>query len=574
MAFERRSTVASLVAISVAWLIASAGTRAQDVPPPPRLPAQEPSGGPAPGQPAVPSPTTPPGASTSLSREEQLEARVRQLEAIVNQLQYQMTNSSVMAPAAGATLAPGGDASAGVGAPEALGGTGGQTGGSRTGPGVPGQSFPPVPNVQPRFQVPATLDNRPGHVRFGPGFEIASDDEEFIMQFHNLTQFDFRGYLEGNQYPVHDGFGIPRQWWMFSGHITKEIGYFTSLANGFDTITLLDVFVDFNYDKRLQFRAGRFKTPFTYEFFIEPIQGLITPERSLFFNNFGQNRDQGIMPYGQLFDADNGVSRVQYAAGLFNATRNSYAPTQDGKWFSGFVNFHPFGGWEGSIFENFNVGGSVFTGNNSQPAVPSTFRTVQATTGNSAFGIPFLTLANNTMQSGPMAFWDLHAAWFYQQLALVSEWQSGFQDYALNTNQATRSMHTRVPVQSFYVLAGYLLTGETRSQYGVVKPFRPFSLRPGEFGPGAWEIFGRYNYLDIGDQIFSNGLASTEGNANRVWMTDVGVIWHLNQYVKMFFDWNHAEFNNGVTYNTTNNVPKGATQSTSNTLWWRLQLFF
>ena len=57
-------------------------------------------------------------------------------------------------------------------------------------------------------------------------------------------------------------------------------------------------------------------------------------------------------------------------------------------------------------------------------------------------------------------------------------------------------------------------------------------------------------------------------------MTDVGLTWHMNQYVKMFLDWNHDEFNNGVTYNNTNNVAKGKTQSTSNTLWWRLQLFF
>ena len=81
-----------------------------------------------------------------------------------------------------------------------------------------------------------------------------------------------------------------------------------------------------------------------------------------------------------------------------------------------------------------------------------------------------------------MAFWDLHLAWFYQQLAVVGEWQSGYQDYAFNNNEATRSMHTHVPVQSFYVLAGYMLTGETRSQYGVVKPLRPFSLRPVKFG--------------------------------------------------------------------------------------------
>ena len=59
----------------------------------------------------------------------------------------------------------------------------------------------------------------------------------------------------------------------------QGFGYFLSFANGFDTFCLLDVFLDFQFDPRLVVRAGRFKTPFTYEFLVEPIQGLILPER-------------------------------------------------------------------------------------------------------------------------------------------------------------------------------------------------------------------------------------------------------------------------------------------------------
>ncbi len=501
---------------------------------------------------------------------------------MVNQLQYQVNNGQTagggpaMGPGLSASygpgaespvqegpLGPGGRAGTGVG-------TGGLTGGRSGGPGVPGQSFPPVPPVSPRFDVPAPLDDFKGHVRFGPGFEIASDDEEWIMQFHNLTQFDYRGYLLGGQNPTHDTFILPREWWMWNGHLTKEIGYFVSMAQGVDTINGLDIFADFNYDRRLQIRAGRFKTPFTYEFFVEPIQGLIIPERSVFFNNFGQNRDEGIMSYGQLFSNDKGVSKVQYAAGIFNGNRNGFISLQDGRWFSGYLNFHMFGDAEGSILENLNVGGSVLAGGNSQPLAFPQYRTIQATTGNAAVGNPFLTFSDKAQLSGPMAFWDLHVAWFYQQLAVISEWQSGYQDYALNTSPATKAMRTHVPIGSFYTELGYLLTGETRSQVGIVKPLNPFSIRPGQFGLGAWEIFGRYDYLDIGSQIFTNGIASTVGNANRLYMTDVGVTWHMNQYVKMFFDWNHVGYNNPVTLNTQNH--KMGIQN--DTLWWRLQLFF
>ena len=100
---------------------------------------------------------------------------------------------------------------------------------------------------------------------------------------------------------------------------------------------------------------------------------------------------------------------------------------------------------------------------------------------------------------------------------------------------------THLPVDSFYVQASYLLTGETRSGTGIVKPQNPFSLKSGKFGLGAWELTGRYSHLDIGSEVFKNGLADPNLWANRVYMTDVGFNWHINQYLKFMFDWEHSD---------------------------------
>src|SRR5437764_6985530 len=66
-----------------------------------QIPQQEPFGGAAPRAtaPAVPSPTTPPisAAPGSVSREAQLEERVRQLESMVNQLSNQMRQGGTTA---------------------------------------------------------------------------------------------------------------------------------------------------------------------------------------------------------------------------------------------------------------------------------------------------------------------------------------------------------------------------------------------------------------------------------------------------------------------------------------------
>jgi hypothetical protein len=56
---------------------------------------------------------------------------------------------------------------------------------------------------------------------------------------------------------------------------------------------------------------------------------------------------------------------------------------------------------------------------------------------------------------------------------------------------------------------------------------------------------------------------------NRLWMIDVRLTWHITQYVKMFFSWNHAEFNDPMFENSATKK----TFTTSNTLWWRIPLY-
>ena len=519
--------------------------------------------------PPTPSPALPLEAG---GREAQLEERIRQLESMVNQLSTKVNGTSSVptqvngmssAPTQGLdsssvsarTTAPGATATTDTPSPGTV-----NSPSSSGGPSAPGQSIPPNPPASARFNSPPTLESKKGNVKFGPGFEFRTEDEEFILQFHNLTQFEYRGYQQGGQNPVRDTFDFPRQWFMFSGRISKPFGYFLSFANGFDAFSLLDVFVDYETDPRLKIRAGRMKTPFTYEFLVEPIQGLIIPERSLFFNNFGQNRDQGVMAYGRLFN-----KTVDYAAGIYNGARNGLISQNNSKHVSAFLNWKPFNNQTDSALENFNIGGSVYAGHGDNSPVPSTFRTNVATTGNAAFGVPFLSLNNNIREEGYQAFWDLHFAYFYRQLAVIGEWGSGYQGYAPIGKPTNR---TYVPVNSYYVQAGYLLTGETRSSVGIVKPDRPFNRKDGEFGPGAWELTGRFNYLNLGKQVFTDGLANPNIWSNSVTMTDVGMNWHLTQYVKMYFDWEHAVFGEPVQF------APNRLQKTSDLFMVRLQLYF
>ncbi len=509
-----------------------------------------------------------PVVSEPVDREAQLEARIRQLESMVGQLStqvQQLTKRSTTTSAVGGNTSPeravaGGTTTRGT-APLDVGNAATAVAPSRSGgAGAPGQSLPPNPSPSSRFNSPATLDSFRSNVTFGPGFEIRSDNDEYILQFHNLTQYEYRGYQQANQNPVQNGFLFPRQWFMFSGRLSKPFGYFVSLANGFDTVSILDCFLDVELDPRLRFRIGRFKTPFTYEFFVEPIQGLVVPERSVFFNNFALNRSDGLMAFGRLF-----ANQVDYAAGMFNGTRNSLINTSGGNLAAlAFINWRPFAAEENTLRENFNLGGSVMAGNDFQTPVPQTFRTIVPTNGNAVAGIPFLALNNNVVNNGPHAFWDLHAAWYYRGLEVIGEWGSGFEDYGL----ARSSYRNRIPVESFYVQTSYLLTGETRSNIGLVKPLHPVTLKKGDFGIGAWEPYARFEYLDIGSKIFTAGLADENLWTNRLYMTHVGINWHLTQYIKIYFDWNYAEFGQPVLF------APGRRQASSDLFLLRFQFFF
>ena len=500
----------------------------------------------------------------SLERQQALEARLREIEADPDTVpaQYPAVPGAVPYPGT-----PGGGytTDGGINQPGSLGNapnTGTGFGSAElTRGGTAGLS--PTAPPEATTNMPPKAQSYTPKIKVGPGFQISDEDEEFVLQFHDLTQFDGRFYEQGGQQTTRSTFGIPRQWFIFNGRVGKPFEYYVALAEGFDNLNLLDAFLNVHFDDRFQIKLGRYKTPFTYEFYSLPVQGLPTPERSLFFNNFGLNRSVGAMAWGQLFDGT-----VDYAAGIFNSTRNNFLDNTDGKDFAGFVNIKPFRPFGSEVFKDFNVGGSVDTGHQLEAQRPNTLRVEVPTSGNNAVGVPFLSYRNGVLESGTRALWSLHASWYYQQLSLIAEWQSGYQNLAQAATPLDRS---QIGVQSFYVWAGYFLTGETVSSRGMVKPIRNFDLRRGREGPGAIELVSRYNYMDIDDQVFTGGFADPNLWTDRLYTVDVGVNWYWNEYIKVFAGWQHDVFANPVLYRTQ---PFDEFQLTSDLFWFRFQVYF
>ena len=408
----------------------------------------------------------------------------------------------------------------------------------------------------------------PGKIAFGEGLEFTSDDGEFKLQFHNLTQAEFRGFDRHDLGVLNDQFYVPRQRWYFVGNLTKNMGFYTVINRGYGSLDLLDAFLTIRVSDKLRFRAGRMKTPYLYEYFSIAEGDLIAPERSIFSGNLALNRQMGFMALGELVD-----SRVSYATGLFNGPRRSFQDFNSAKDFIGNVTIRPWLKSERCKALNyFNIGGSWDVGyEDNSPPQPVYFETANDQTPSNA-AQPLADLPPPEQQHHRAGRTDpvgAHAVWYYKSFFFMAEYGGVRSGYGL----ANSNTSTPVNMSGTEVTASYFLTGEqVTRRVSMVQPLRPFNFDfltgKGAFSPGAVEVFARYSNLNIGRNIFTSGFADPNLWTNHVWATDVGLNWYLNFYLCVYLDWQHAEFGNPVS------VGPGKFSSTSDLYWLRFQIFF
>ncbi len=400
------------------------------------------------------------------------------------------------------------------------------------------------------------------------GFHLATQDEEFSWGISGMTQLDGMLYGRSTAVAATNGLYNPRTRIYFEGHATKPISWEFSFQNFYDSVALLDAYVNFDYDPRFQVQIGRFKNPFTYEFYRMHIWDLMDPERSLFANNYEANRRFGLMGHGVLFGEG-----LEYALGTFNTQRNSLRPFNNRQDFEAFLNFKPFyEREEGFLLRNLQFGGSVDVGNENQSLVPAVLRTdrspggdaVDSTVAGNAATVPFLAFGPKVLERGPRALWEAHLAYYYGGLSLVTALEGGHESYSNGPAAAP----VRIPLDGWFVQAGYLLTGETIRDRTNIQPLHSFDLREGRFGLGAWEVTARYSQLDLNPRVFTAGVADPSLWTNHAQLVDVGANWYLNQFVKVYFGWEHVILGKPVL--STN----GDFREQNDLFWVRTQLYF
>src|SRR5262249_16784931 len=149
------------------------------------------------------------------------------------------------------------------------------------------------------------------------GYVLQSENEEYELRLNGELQVDSRVYQRQNQTPIVSDFNIPRARIYFSGRLSRPIEYQLSFQRSNNNFDLLNAYLNFRYDERLQLRYGRFRAPYTYEWAKLSNWEFLAPERSPFAMNFGPNRQIGLMGWGNLFR-----NRLEYAVGIFDGARN------------------------------------------------------------------------------------------------------------------------------------------------------------------------------------------------------------------------------------------------------------
>jgi phosphate-selective porin OprO and OprP len=412
-------------------------------------------------------------------------------------------------------------------------------------------------------------ESRPGRFTIGRGLRFTSEDDEFQLIFHDLTQAEIRNFPgAGDQSPLHTQFFIPRQRWYFAGRATKDVEYYTVINRGYGSLDLLDAFIDFKYlGPKFVLRTGRTKTPVSYEYYQIAEGDLIAPERSIYTGNLSGNRQNGMMLHGRILD-----ERSEYALGVFNGPRRSFQDFNNDKDVFMFFNIRPFEKSETLKALNImNFGGEFDYGNQNNTLQPNIFTTANdqsSTTSDvtvQSLSPTFFQFNNNVVEKGTRTHHAAWIAWYYKSFNLLVQYDGGFQDYALGFSGTRHN----VPQTGYFAQAYYFLTGEQIKRRVDVTPNRNFTIKNGRItGPGAWEVHARYAYFNIGRDAFTTGLADPNLWTNQVGATDLGVNWYPNQYTKIYFDWQHSIFGDAVF-----NGPR-AFHGSADLVWLRFQLFF
>lgn len=394
---------------------------------------------------------------------------------------------------------------------------------------------PPLPANEPAAPADSCIV---GHVgiplavnRFKDGFIVNSADDRHQLRITGQVQADWRVYPQAGDSTDIDTLLVRRARLGIEATMFDFYEFRLLPEWGNNRATIQDAFVNVHYWDQLQFQAGKFKEPVSYEQLIQD-RFVPTLERSI-IDQIVPARDVGLMIHGRKVLNNH----FDYAIGVFNGEPNADLDTNKLRDAAGRIAWRPFVSFsESRWLQPWQVGVSGTIGKEEEPLNLNGSATLR-TPGN----IPWLTFNKDVRADGirsritPEVSFILDSFGFAAQyLRMDQEMRAGGSDLVQN-----------IRFQGYYFLTTYLLTGETRTTYSAaVVPRRPYAPLSPFANPGAWEVLARLSHLQVDPSIFQpdriNNLARARGNSDGATELTIGFNWYLNAFVRMQFNWEHA----------------------------------
>lgn len=369
---------------------------------------------------------------------------------------------------------------------------------------------------------------------FDQGFFVRSADKAHMLRITGQIQTDYREFFDARDTADIDTFLVRRARFGIEATVFKYYEFRLLPDFGQGQTRIQDAYLNVHYRDALQFEVGKFKQPFSYEQLIQD-RFVPTVERSI-LDQLDAARDVGIMLHGQKLLDD----RLDYAFAVSNGEINGDADTNSHKDLNARIAVRPFPCDE--RLRGLQLGISGGGGIEQELVAPNTLRTPAT--------IPWFRFNPNVRADGWRTRWSPELSYFQGALGLASQYFQQREELRPDSTGPGAAFHVNAASEGFYVLASYLLTGETRTSYSQpIEPRRPLEPRHLLHNPGAWELVGRLSRLEMGGNVFAPGAAaladSTRFTTTATELT-LGFNWYWNRWVRTQLNWEHAWFSDPV----------------------------
>jgi phosphate-selective porin OprO/OprP len=378
----------------------------------------------------------------------------------------------------------------------------------------------------------------------GEGFVLQSSNGDYRLQLRGYVQFDGRFFSSDAGLLATDTFLLRRVRPIFAGTVGRHFDFQIMPDFGVGTTVLQDAWLDVNYSPKVRVRVGKFKSPVGLER-LQSATALAFVERA-YPTALVPNRDVGVMLHGDLAG---GV--VAYAAAVLDGAPDGGSvdlDLNDGKDVAGRLFLSPFRRGK-SAFKDLGFGIAGTTGKQTG-ALPA-YR--------SGGQVSLLTLVQGITADGTRNRLSPQLSFYSGRFGLMAEyaWSESW------VKKASAQARARFSGEAWQTTATFTLTGE-KASYSGVRPAAAFE--PGQGKWGALELAARANGLELGADVFREGIVDPAKSVRKAFAWAVGLNWYLNRNVKQVVNLEHTTFTGGAS--------DGADRPAENAFFIRTQVSF